>query len=62
METDLDNLLRTSPSTAMSEKKHGGNKGWPQSPKPAHPQTDLHLFTFSDLKNTCLDLLVMIQA
>lgn len=36
--------------------------GWPWSPKPAHPKTSFHLFTFLDLKNTCLNLLVMIKA
>ena len=36
--------------------------GWPWSPKPAHPKASFHLFTFLDLKNTCLNLLVMIKA
>lgn len=61
MEINLDNFLRTSPSTVASQKDHGRNKGWPWSPKPTHPKTGLHVFTFSDLKNTYLDLLIMIK-
>lgn len=46
----------------MSQKDCGENKGQPGSSKPTHPKTILHLFTFSDLKNTHLGLLVMIKA
>lgn len=54
-------ICSTSPSTVTSEKDHGENKGRPE-PQACTPQTGLHLFIFSDLKNICLDLLVMIKA
>lgn len=62
METHLDNFLRVSPCTVLSQKGHGENKGQPGSPKPTHPKTSLYLFTFSDLKTIHLGLLAMIKA
>lgn len=51
----MDNLLRTSPF----QKDQSRNTGRPQA---YIPKTGLNLFTFSDLKNAYLDLLVMIKA